>query len=363
MTNNQLKSKHSTSGEVHFINPSSFSLAISQAESERTPSERAYLDSGTTFSHSHIPKSKPKIKKPKSERLKLRYRTRNRIVELLTEVGETETAESMKLCGAKYSVLTCGQHIVAKTPFHRCNVRYCSLCASRRSAKYQRKYLPYAMAFVKDSAVKLTPCLLTLTQAKIEGERLKDSRERLLKSFRKFIRHQFFAEYFDGGIFTIENTVSDNGNHTHLHCVVFRKKFVDHKLLKSHWSAVSPNAENLNIKLIDSLENGLRECIKYVSKPLDVAKFERKHLLELLEIKGKRMIDSFGEFRKFCRDYELPETETTEREKLAETDCCPNCNDNRTLLYEITLTETQLIEFYRRNEKTAVIDFISSKSP
>jgi hypothetical protein len=352
LANTQLKINNSTSaiGNHSLIN--GFDAAVSTpAKSKLETLPNTYVHSGTTFSHQRI--AQLKQKKAKSERLKLRYKTRDTIIGLLNEVGETKTADSMELCGAKFSVLTCGDHIASKTPFHRCNVRYCPMCANRRSSKYQNKYLPYASAFVKDSPVKLTPCLLTLTQKKITGERLKDSRERVLASFRKFIRHSFFAEYFAGGVFTIENTVSDNANHTHIHCVVFRKKFIDHKLLKNQWSLVSPNAENLNIKLIDSLESGLRECIKYVSKPIDAARFERQHLLELLEIKGKRMIDSFGEFRKFCRDYELPETETTEREKLVEGSCCPKCNDKNNLLFAITLTSAQLIDFYRQKELSA----------
>lgn len=290
--------------------------------------------------------------KSKSEKLKTRYRTQDKIVTLLNEVGEKKTADSMALCGQRFSVLTCGQHIVSETPNHRCNVRYCALCASRRSGKYKNKYLPFALDFVKLSDVKLTACLLTLTQKKIKGEKLIHSRERILKSFRKFIRHEFFDIYFDGGLFTVENTVSDEGNHTHLHCVVFRKKFIDHKLLKEHWAIVSPGAENLNIVRIDSLENGLKECIKYVSKPIDIMKFTKQNMLELLEIKGKRMLDTFGKFRTFCRTHELAEVEKQEKTKLEEGQCCFKCNDSNSLLFHIPMTANQRIIFYEQTELT-----------
>jgi hypothetical protein len=307
----------------------------------------AYLDLGIT--NSQI-RNRDSNKKLKSEKLEIRSKTRNKLVEILADLGEDKKSESMALCGQKFSVLTCGQHIVAKTPYHRCNVRYCPCCASRRASKYQRKYLPFALDFVKFAPAKLTPCFLTLTQKKIKGERSKDTRARILKSFRKVIRHSFFNVYFDGGIFAIENTVSDNGNHSHIHAVVFRKKFIDVALLKKHWAAVSDGAKNLNLKLIDNLENGLKECLKYISKPIPADKLQRSHVRELLELSGKRMIDTFGSFRKFCQTHELPPDETEKREKLEEGQCCPNCESKSNLLFSLTITESQLIDFYKRSE-------------
>jgi hypothetical protein len=319
----------------------------------------------TKGKHSHIGDAKPK-RKSESERLEIKYRTKKKLVNLLSAVGEGKTAESMALCGARFDVLTCGQHIVAQTPNHRCNVRYCVLCANRRANKYQKKYLPFASAFLKFTVdelgrivkrrTKITPCLLTLTQVKIKGEKLKDSRERVLSSFRNFIRHDFFDDYFDGGLFTVDNKTSDDGNHLHLHIVVYRKKFIDADLLKEEWAKVSEGAENLNIKRIEdvgTLEDGLRECIKYVSKPLDIENFEREHLLELLEIKGKRMIDTFGEFRKFCQIYkpeEKPEEEPKkEKQKLEEGNYCYHCNDD-SVLFHVSMSAQQKIDFYRQIE-------------
>jgi hypothetical protein len=296
-------------------------------------------------------KSKFKVKKSKAERLEIKYKTKNKLVGLLHEVGEKKIAQSMALCGSYSDVLTCGQHIVSETPNHRCNVRFCVLCANRRSNKYNKKYLPYTLAFVELSRVKVTPCLLTLTQKKIKGERLEKSRERLLKSFRKMIRKPFFRDYFDGGLFTVENVNSDEGNHCHLHSVVFRKKFIDEKLLKREWAKVSEGAKNLNIQRIDDLESGLRECIKYVSKPIDIENFEKKNLLELLEIKGKQMIGTFGKFREFCQTHELlKEAPKEEKPKLEEGNCCYHCNDD-SVLFHVRMTANQKIDFYKQIEQ------------
>lgn len=330
-----------------FILPADLVRSFSVASVVSKPSSSAYLDLGIT--NSQI-RNQTSVRKSKSERLEVRSKTRNRLVEILIGLGEDRKAESMALCGQKFDVLTCGQHIVAKTAYHRCNVRYCPCCASRRASKYQKKYLPFALAFVSLAPSKLTPCFLTLTQKKIKGEKSKDARERILKSFRKIIRHAFFSVYFDGGIFAVENTVSDDGNHSHIHVVVFRKKFIDVALLKEHWAAVSDGAKNLNIKLIDNLETGLKECLKYISKPIPADKLQRSHVKELLELSGKRMLDTFGSFRKFCQTHELLPDETEKREKLEEGQCCPNCEGKSNLLFSLTMTEKQLIDFYKRME-------------
>jgi hypothetical protein len=321
--------------------------SLSATPSASKPSLSAYLDLGIT--NSQI-RNYTSAKKLKSERLEIRSKTRSKLVEILVGLGEDGKAESMARCGQKFAVLTCGQHIVAKMAYHRCNVRYCPCCASRRASKYQKKYLPFALAFVSLAPVKLTPCFLTLTQKKIKGEKSKDTRARILKSFRKIIRHSFFNVYFDGGIFAIENTVSDDGNHSHIHAVVFRKKFIDVALLKKHWASVSDGAKNLNIKLIDNLENGLKECLKYISKPIPADKLQRSHVKELLELSGKRMLDTFGVFRKFCQTHELPSDMTEKREKLEEGQCCANCESKSNLLFSMTMTERQLINFYKRME-------------
>ncbi len=332
-----------TSSLIHGFNTVNYSSVDGSPDVHRKDS---YIYLGTTSSHQ---KSDNPKKKTRSERLEIRYKSQEKLVELHREIGEEKTAESMSKCGEKFETLTCGEHIVAKLPSHRCNIRYCALCANRRAGRYQKKYLHFAQEFVRQSSVTLTPCLLTLTQKKVKGERLMDSRKRILKSWTQLIRHNFFSVYFSGGFYTIENTISEGGNHTHLHIVVFRKKFISEKLLKEQWAMVSPEAKNLNIKRIDKLELGLREAIKYVSKPIDVNSFEKSHLLELLEIKGKRMIGAFGEFGKFCSVNKQPKSEEMEREKLAEGQPCSHCHEE---LFRIMMTGEDLVAFYRRVEQS-----------
>jgi hypothetical protein len=73
-------------------------------------------------------------------------------------------------------------------------------------------------------------------------------------------------------------------------------------------------------------------------------------LLELLEIKGKRMIDTFGKFRKFCRTHELSKEEPKEeKQKLEEGNYCYHCNDD-SVLFHVSMLARQKIDFYRQTE-------------
>jgi hypothetical protein len=311
----------------------------------------AYVHSGRTTAHF----LKRKKRKKMSETLAVKRKSRLEIVKYLIDLGELNYADSMSKCGSRWSVMSCGEHIASKIPFHRCNIRFCPSCANRRPAKFVKKYIPYVSAFLKQNS-RFKPCLLTLTQVKLVEESKRDARERILKSFKKIIRRKFFNEYFAGGIWACEVTESDSGNHCHLHIFIFRRKFVDEKLLKSEWAKVSPGAKNLNIKLIngkDGIESGLREVIKYISKPIPADDLTLDSVKQVLELKGLRMLDTFGEFRAFCRDYELPEDNTPEIEagkhEFVTGECCP-CEGCDKPLFERILTDVEMIAYHQRRE-------------
>ncbi len=314
---------------------------------KRQVEHHAYLDSGTTTKHFRGKKKRRKT----SETLGIKRASKLKLVKFLGELKQDNYADSMSKCGERWSVMTCGEHIASKIPFHRCNIRFCPVCANRRAARFVKKYLVFVAAFI---ALNLSykPCLLTLTQKKVKGESKKEARARILKSFKQLTRRKFFAEYFAGGIWANEVTESETGNHSHLHIVIFRRKFIDAKLLKSEWSKVSPGAKNLNIRLVDSLEKGLRETIKYISKPIPAENLTLTSVREILELKGLRMIDTFGEFRSFCRDFELPEADEMESDKVDFVigECCPACSKP---LFEQIISDVELIAYHRRRERCA----------
>ncbi len=323
----------------------------SDARSSLKSSSRTYFNNkGTT-----PPFPSKRQQKSASERLQIKHRTKETLVMLLKKVGEIELSDRVKMCGSKFSTLTCGRHVISRKPFHNCEFRLCPHCASRRSKKITRKYLPMMAEFLKVG--KFTPCHLVLTQAHRKRETVARSRKRLMKSFGNLVKRKFFEEHFAGGIYAFEATISESVDsagcwHSHLHLLVFRRRFFDISLLRSEWKKVTGDSHVLRLDPVKDIESGLREILKYVSKPLDIAKFKPRHLREFLLMKGAKMFGKFGQFGIFCRKFEPSDNpEPAEGEEIysgyTEGDCCPFCDEP---LFEMVLAVEELIGFMRRLE-------------
>jgi hypothetical protein len=67
------------------------------------------------------------------------------------------------------------------------------------------------------------------------------------------------------------------------------------------------------------------------------------------------MIDTFGEFRTFCRDNEFPEDEKSEFQESDKLDfavgeCCPHEGCGKPL-YDRVMTDVEVISYHRRRER------------
>jgi transposase len=285
-----------------------------------------------------------------SERLNIQNETKKTLVSLVNPIN-SELADRIKRCGAKFSTVTCGSHIVQRKPHDKCDFRHCPTCAARKSREYLEKYLPFIVAFPKYSSVPVTACHLVLT-LKHRVETAKQSYKRFMGAFRKLVRRdsKIWNEYFLGGLYKIEQTLgTDNLWHTHAHIICFRRRFFDIELLRSEWLKVTGDSFDVYLEQIDDVRSGLVEAVKYTTKPSDIARFDVSQMRELLELKGQRMIGTFGEFRDFCRDYKpVDDPELTERRcEYYEGDACPVCSEP---LFEVILSVSELIRHARRIE-------------
>jgi hypothetical protein len=319
--------------------------------------QHTYLDNrGTTEQKK---RQRPRKQRVLSERLSINYQTKRRLVGILERLGEIDLVERITLCGSKFSAVTCGKHIVQKRPYHKCDFRLCPYCAPRRSSRILAKYLPMAAAFVRHSLSPVTPCHIVLTLKHRPGETLDQSRKRLLGAFKKLSKRSFWNKHFAGGIRAVETTAAKDGCwHTHLHVLAFRRSFFDVDLLRSEWLAVTGDSHVVRIDRVTDLQTGLREVVKYISKPLDINSFSTHHIKQFLEIKGARMFSAFGEFAEFCKNYEPSDNEKAavaggERVDYCEGDCCPICDAP---LFEIPMTVEDLIGFARRLESVPRIN-------
>jgi hypothetical protein len=206
-------------------------------------------------------------------------------------------------------------------------------------------------AFLKHSSVPVKPCHLVLT-LKHRKETAKQSYKRFMTAFRKLVRkeNKLWNEYFLGGLYKIEQTLgTDNQWHTHAHLIVFRRRLFNIELLKREWFKITGDSFDVFLDPVEDVRAGLQECLKYVSKPSDIARFEVSQVRELLELKGQKMIGTFGEFREFYRDHKLiddPEL-LEQRQEFVEGQACPSCGEP---LFEVILSVSELIRHARRLE-------------
>ncbi len=315
--------------------------------SQSLPSPHTYLDNRVT-------KSQRENKRTRSQRARERLQTKQHLVGLARGLHEGELADKLERCHSRLSVLTCGRHIARIIPNFTCEFRLCPDCGRRRSRKLQNKYLPAMRGFMLHH--KVTPVHLVLTQTHRKENR-KQSAKRIKDSLTRLQRRGFWKEYFKGGTWSLEFTKDKNGlHHTHLHIIGFRRKFFDIELLRGEWLAATGDSHVLNLKPIKDIAAGLREVVKYVSKPLDIRRFGAADLREFLKLKNMRMFGTFGEFREFCKDFEpsdndaaaVGELESFSRD-LVEGCACPQCNEP---LFDLRMSAKELPQFYEQAESS-----------
>jgi hypothetical protein len=313
-----------------------------------------------------------KEKETKAEKLAAKRRTQKALVKLLHGIQENELADKFNRCSQNFSFKTCGSHILdPRADFHCEQYKFCPFCARRRANRLCNKYLPLATVFERRSmqfiGKKVTPCHLVLTQSQVDGETAVQSRQRLYDSILKLVRRKFIKKNFAGGLGSFEVTVSKRKSknwHYHAHLTVYRvgfwgketRKLAD---LKRLWAECSPNAENLHLSVIDGIGRGLSETIKYGMKPCDIENLNGEQMKQLLKLKGKKMTFTFGDFKKFCAEYKLTESEKAEFAKETE-DYVIRDGDGEFVgykpcpcgkpLFETKLSTANLIQFVRNIE-------------
>ncbi len=311
--------------------------------SQSKTSHHTYLDN-------RVIKSQRPPRRTRSQRARERLDTKKHLQALAVALGEVELADKVKRCHAHCSVLTCGRHVAGIIPNFTCEFRLCPDCARRRSRKLINKHLPIMREFLLRNHV--APVHLVLTQTH-RAETRKQSVKRLKDAFTKLQRRDFWKRYFKGGVWSVENTKGRDGlHHTHLHIIGFRSKFFDVALLRAEWLAVTGDSHVLRLEKIKDLSNGLLEVVKYISKPLDIQKFEKEDLADFLGLKNMRLFGTFGEYRKFSKDYkpsDNAETALSDFSHLTEGCACPHCDEP---LFDLRLSSSDLVQFYERLEIT-----------
>ncbi len=316
--------------------------------SQSSPPAHTYLDKRVT-------KSQTNRRRTRSQGARERLATKEHLARLAVGLREVELAHKLKRCHSVVEFLFCpNKHIYRIVPNFTCEFRLCPDCSRRRSRKLQNKYLPMMRGFMLHHKVTAVHLVLTQTHRK---ENRKQSAKRIKDAFTRLQRRGFWIQHFKGGTWSLEFTKDKNGlHHTHLHIIGFRRKFFDIELLRGEWLAATGDSHVLHLKQIEDIATGLREVVKYVSKPLDIRRFGAEDLKEFLGLKNMRMFGTFGEFRDFCKDFEPSDNDAAavgDLESLArdlvEGCACPQCNEP---LFSLRLSNKELPQFYEQTESS-----------
>ena len=235
----------------------------------------------------------------------------------------TKTAENLKRASRFYG---CGSsHLVAFSDqrAHRqanpwqlvpysCNSRLCPVCNQRNAEDRLLRYHSHFMQIRFCSW--LNPAnnrakMLTLTVRNCPPGRLRKHVESLLRAFRQFRRRSKTWRSVDGYIWTLEVTFS-RGWHPHLH-ILLDASYLPLKVLTQEWSdfctrqglVAIANAQEL--KGVRNalghpggalaIESAVWECVKYPTKPIDVARMSGDHMIELVDsLHNKRIHGTAG---------------------------------------------------------------------
>jgi hypothetical protein len=330
---------------IHGFNSPIDSTTLSTSKSQ----SQSYLDKGSLNS--------PQVKKKsRSDGFKARQEVKRHLALLAKEINELELSERLLRCHSRVGFLTCGRHICRIIPNYVCGFKLCPDCARRKSRKRLNEYLPVMSAFVKTHRVEPVHLVLTQTHKK---ETRKQSLKRLKNAFNNLIRREFWKEHFKGGTWSIEFTKDAEGlHHTHLHIIGFRTKFFNINWLREEWFSATGDSYVLHLDRVTELSKGLQEVFKYVTKGMATDDFTAEDLKDFLNLRNVRLFSSFGEFRKFKKDYIVSDDDKDclpdyhKNSQLVEGCICPSDNCGG-ILFDKRASATGFIKYLKKIEDYA----------
>jgi hypothetical protein len=202
-----------------------------------------------------------------------------------------------------------------------CGLKLCQSCVARQAARNRniarqvvnntellnREHYCYLRDEYIIEEEKYRFVTLTMPEINASLERTMTVQKRAWDLFRKL---KFTKNYFAGYIKSGEFTVRDNDTyHAHLHLLAITF-FIPENLIKNNWTNCVETAfnefgiefeadqANVNLKLVYSVENAIKEVCKYITKTKTWEEIPADHLLEIARIRRwDRMFEVSGRFR------------------------------------------------------------------
>lgn len=195
----------------------------------------------------------------------------------------------------------------------RCRDRLCPLCSRLRGQQVRHRVRHLVQ---RANSVRFVTFTIPRTEEGL-GERI----DKLLKAFSDLRRRKFWKGLVKGGLFVIETTRGQRGEHWHVHLhVLVEGEFMPHASLKAEWGAVLGAEAVVDIRATHSREKAVAYVCKYVSKGSDIEEMTPEELCEYAEgVHRRRLMGTFGSWHRVDvneetdeeRDAELPRHGTT----------------------------------------------------
>jgi hypothetical protein len=222
---------------------------------------------------------------------------------------------------------SCGHKHVVKL---RCGDRTCPVCREKDFWRMFKGYLESVEAIKRPKLVTFTlRNVPVLSRAFIRG---------LRRSFTRLMHRAWYRKRVRGGLQTIEVVNTGKGWHVHLH-VLMDCEYMPQAKLSKDWADVTGGSFMVDIRQAGSVAEGLRYCLKYLSKPpklwgkdeqiSETEKTERREIYREV-VKGIRLVQPFGSLYGDLV-LSLPNV------------ICPSCGGHEWICWEFELAP----EFYR----------------
>jgi len=194
-----------------------------------------------------------------------------------------------------------------------CKDRLCPACGERRRRRFTACLRAHVASLDAERRERLA--FVTLTQPKQGGEAPGEALDRLLASFKRFLRSAWAKRYIAGGVRSLEVTaravgsspkgdghaVKAVGTHAHLHCIVELRDGATHSDLKAAWGAASPGSHYAAQDVQAVSEDNIYQVGSYVldmtglAELVDAAPGYAAKVLAALH--GRRLVAAWGTWK------------------------------------------------------------------
>lgn len=267
-----------------------------------------------------------------AEKMLVRKESKKAMVLKLQKLGHFAEAESLTRCCQNFEALYCpAEKIVYRAvPDYRCGLPICPDCWLTKAGRELHRNLPkFLQAIEEDSHLTLVRVEVSLkTKA---GRTQKQGVAEIKRAF-KSLRRRTVMRHCAGGIVRIENTVTSEGWHPHIHALLLVTKTISQFELSKNWREITGDSYIVNVNKVDDTAESLIGTFVYPFKPADVTKMNRVQVEEMLGMRGEKLGFSFGEIFGIDAKAPVPVLSDQYSEFLADTkalkvgDPCPSCH-------------------------------------